>query len=60
MCGSFILVCKMVTLGRMESPNLSPIHCKMTICQAVLRRCTRTRMIKKENIFLLSSPFREK
>ena len=35
MCSSFILVCKMVALGQIESPTLSHIHCKMIIHQAV-------------------------
>ena len=35
MCGSSILVCKMMTLGLIDSPSLSHIHCKMIIHQAV-------------------------
>ena len=35
MRGSFILVCKMVTLGRIYSLTLTPIHCKIINRQAV-------------------------
>ena len=43
MCGSFLLVCKMVTLGQIEYLKLTPIHCKMITHQAVnLQQCTHT------------------
>ena len=43
MCGSFRSVCKMVTLGRIESLTQNLIHCKMITHQAVkIRWCTRT------------------
>ena len=42
MFGSFILVCKMVTLGQIYSLTLIPIQCKMIIHQAVkIWSCTR-------------------
>ena len=43
MCASFILVCKMVTLGRIESPTIGTIDWKMIIHLAVnIWWCTRT------------------
>ena len=67
MCGRFILVCKMVSLGQIESPTLSHIHCRMIIHQAVnIWLCTQTPKMhvhendKNRKYFLGSSPFREK
>ena len=72
MCGSFILVYKMVTLGWIESLTLSPIHAKMIIHQALnIWWCTHTKKMQENDknststyqwkIFILvSSPFRTK
>ena len=68
LCDTFIQVCKMVTLGQIKSPNITPINCKMIthleqpifVDVILLRKCTR--MIKislllqlEENYSSLSS-----
>ena len=60
MCGSFILVCKMVTLGRIESLTLTPIHCKIITHQAVnIKYCTRAPKMN-ENDKNSTSPYERK